>query len=167
MQVHIDRNGERYGPYSIEDINAYLANGTLLLADLAWQDGMTDWLPVSQIPSVVIPGGSVATPIPTSQPVYTGSSKKVFIGIAAGMGLLAIMVGIWFFLIPGRENMGTGAAIGQLIGKSMGVVALIAIIWSFGAAVFGASKGGSSSSDGNCSGCSSCSSCGGGGCGGG
>ena len=76
MQVHIDRNGERYGPYSIEDINAYLANGTLLPTDLAWQDGMTDWLPVSQIPGVVIPGGSVATPIPTSQPVSTGSRKR-------------------------------------------------------------------------------------------
>ena len=56
MQVHIDRDGERYGPYSIEEINAYLANGTLLPTDLAWQDGMTDWLPIDQVIGVVIPG---------------------------------------------------------------------------------------------------------------
>ena len=167
MQIYISRDGECYGPYNIKNINAYLVNGILLPADLAWQDGMTDWFPVSQISGVVMPEGSVAAPIPPSQPVSIGSSKKILIGIAAGLVFLAIMVGIWFFLIPGRENMGTGVAIGQLIGKSMGVIALIAIIWSFGAAVFGASKGGSSSSDGNCSGCSSCSSCGGGGCGGG
>ena len=136
MKIYISRDGERYGPYNIEDINAYLVNGTLLPTDLAWQDGMTDWLSVSQISGVVMPESSVATPIPLSQPVSTGSSKKVLIGIVAGLIFLAIMVGIWFFLIPGRENMGTGAAIRQ----SMGVVALIAIIWSFGAAVFGASK---------------------------
>jgi len=99
MQVHIDRNGERYGPYSIEEINAYLANGTLLPTDLAWQYGMTDWLPVSQISGVVMPGDPVATPIPPSQPVPNGNKKKILIGIGAGMGLLALMAGIWFFFI--------------------------------------------------------------------
>ena len=99
MQVHIDRNGERYGPYSIEDINAYLANGTLLPTDLAWQDGMTDWLPVSQISGVVIPGGSAPPSVPSSQPVSSGSNKKILIGVGVGMGLLALMAGIWFFLI--------------------------------------------------------------------
>jgi len=105
MQVHIDRNGERYGPYSIEDINAYLANGTLLPTDVAWQDGMTDWVPITQISGVVMPGDSVATPAPPSQPVPNGNKKKILIGIGAGMGLLALMAGIWFFFIrPGGEK---------------------------------------------------------------
>tara|TARA_A100001037_G_C15019713_1_gene575732 strand:+ start:127 stop:1068 length:942 start_codon:yes stop_codon:yes gene_type:complete len=99
VQVHIDRNGERFGPYSLEEVNAYLANGTLLPTDLAWQDGMADWLPVSQISGVVMPGGSVATSIPPSQPVPNGNKKKILIGIGAGMGLLALMAGIWFFFI--------------------------------------------------------------------
>ena len=180
MQIHIFRNGERYGPYNLKDINAYLASGTLLSTDLAWQDGMTDWLPISQIPSVIMPGGSVPAPIPTSQPSSTGSRKKVLIGIVAGVVFLAIMAGVWFFLIPGRENMGTGKAIGQLIGKSMGAVALIAIIWSFADAIFGTHKGGggssssssystiySSSCDVSCgSSCGGCGSSCGGGCGG-
>lgn len=58
MQVHIDRNGERFGPYSLEEVNAYLANGTLLPTDLAWHDGMADWVPISQITGVTIAGGS-------------------------------------------------------------------------------------------------------------
>ncbi len=37
MQVHVDRGGERYGPYSLEKVNAYMTNGTLLPTDLAWQ----------------------------------------------------------------------------------------------------------------------------------
>ena len=64
MQVHIDRNGERYGPYSIEDINAYLANGTLQPTDLAWQDGMTDWVPVTQVPGVTTADAAAAPPPP-------------------------------------------------------------------------------------------------------
>jgi len=62
MQVHVDRGGERYGPYSHEDVNAYLANGTLLPTDQAWQDGMPDWVPITQIPGVTAPGGAAAPP---------------------------------------------------------------------------------------------------------
>ena len=40
MQIYISRNGEKKGPYSIEDVNAYLKDGTLLPSDLACQEGM-------------------------------------------------------------------------------------------------------------------------------
>ena len=75
MKIHIDRNGERFGPYSIEEINAYLAAGTLLPSDLAWKDGMTDWLPVHQISGVVAATGSVATSVLPSQSVSIGNKK--------------------------------------------------------------------------------------------
>lgn len=64
MQVHVDRGGERYGPYSLGDVNAYLANGTLLPTDQAWQDGMPDWVPITQIPGVTMPGGAAGPPPP-------------------------------------------------------------------------------------------------------
>ena len=64
MQVHVDRSGERYGPYSLGDVNAYLANGTLLPTDQAWQDGMPDWVPITQIPGVTMPGGAAGPPPP-------------------------------------------------------------------------------------------------------
>ena len=127
MQVHIDRNGERYGPYSHEQVNAYLANGTLLPTDLAWHDGMADWVPISQITGVTIAGGSpppaagatcpqCQAPVEASQVICMGcgtrlqgepsmpkgSKKKLLIGIGAGVGVLAIIAGIWFFLI--RED---------------------------------------------------------------
>jgi len=63
MLVHINRGSERYGPFSLEEVNAYLANGTLLSTDQAWQDGMTDWIPITQIPGVARHGGdAVSTP---------------------------------------------------------------------------------------------------------
>ena len=101
MQIYISRDGQQNGPYGIEDINAYLEDGTLLPTDLACQDGMTEWVPISQIPGVAISGDSVETPIPPSQPVPNGNKKKILIGIGAGMGLLALIAGIWFFFIRG------------------------------------------------------------------
>ena len=133
MQVHIDRGGERFGPYSLEEVNAYLANGTLLPTDQAWEDGMADWVPIEQIPGVTLAGGSAPPPPPPAPaagascpqcqaPVEAsqvicmgcgtrlqgeptmpkGSKKKLLIGIGAGVGVLAIIAGIWFFLI--RED---------------------------------------------------------------
>ena len=103
MKIHIDRNGERFGPYSIEEINAYLANGTLLPSDLAWKDGMTTWLPVQQISGVVVATGSVATSVLPSQTVSIGN-KKILQGIAAVVGLLAIGAGIWVFFFRATEE---------------------------------------------------------------
>ena len=34
MKIHIDRGGERMGPYSLKDVNRYLADGTLRTSDL-------------------------------------------------------------------------------------------------------------------------------------
>ena len=66
MQIQIDRNGERYGPYSIEEVNSCLANGTLLSSDNAWHDGMPDWVPIGQIQGVILPGGGASPPLPSS-----------------------------------------------------------------------------------------------------
>jgi len=49
MQIYISRDGEQNGPYSIEDVNAYLKDGTLLPTDLACQEGMDEWVPLNKI----------------------------------------------------------------------------------------------------------------------
>jgi len=63
MMIHIDRGGERMGPYSLEDVNRYLADGTLQPSDLGWYDGAADWAPLTNIEGVVAAG---AVPPPTS-----------------------------------------------------------------------------------------------------
>ena len=69
MQIYISRDGEQNGPYGIEDVNAYLEDGTLLPTDLACQDGMTEWVPVSQIPGVGMSESSATPSISSSQSV--------------------------------------------------------------------------------------------------
>ena len=67
MQIHIDRGGQRFGPYSVEEVKKYLADGTLLPSDLGWHDGAADWQPLPQIPGVK-PGG----PLPPGGPPPPG-----------------------------------------------------------------------------------------------
>ena len=64
MMIHIDRGGERMGPYSLEDVNRYLADGTLQPSDLGWYDGAADWAPLTNIEGVVAAGDAVPPPTP-------------------------------------------------------------------------------------------------------
>ena len=52
MQIHIARNGQPMGPFSLEEINRQLAAGTLSLSDQAWYEGAAGWAPLSTVPGV-------------------------------------------------------------------------------------------------------------------
>ena len=49
MHYQVSRNGQTYGPYTLEDLQRYLASGNVLPTDLAKSDDMPEWLPVSMI----------------------------------------------------------------------------------------------------------------------
>ncbi len=76
MHYQISRNGQQYGPYTLEDIQRYVASGNVLPTDMAKSEEMTDWVPVSQLltpspvatPSDPFGNPSYANPAPT--PVY-------------------------------------------------------------------------------------------------
>ena len=105
MQVHIDRAGQRFGPYPIEQVNALLADGTLLETDLGWTDGMAEWLPLSQVQGVILPGQTPAAPPPPPVGTNLGvvqasgsSKKKLMIGVGATVGVLALAA-VGFFVV--------------------------------------------------------------------
>jgi hypothetical protein len=49
MLYHISRSGQTFGPYTLEDIQRYVASGNILLTDLAKSDEMPEWVPVSTL----------------------------------------------------------------------------------------------------------------------
>jgi len=49
MPYQVTRNGQTYGPYTLEDLQRYVASGNILPSDLAKSEDMPDSLPVSQI----------------------------------------------------------------------------------------------------------------------
>lgn len=58
----ISRNGQTYGPYSMDELQRYLASGHVLSTDLARTNDAADWIPVSQLlasmPGAPTPGAA-------------------------------------------------------------------------------------------------------------
>jgi hypothetical protein len=102
MQIYISRDGQQNGPYGIEDVNAYLENGTLLPTDLACQDGMTEWVPLSQIPGVVTPEISEAVSMSPSRPKGKTSSHMIKYGWAYFIFVPALVI---FCIVFATEYM--------------------------------------------------------------
>jgi hypothetical protein len=48
MNCFISRNDQQYGPYTLADLQRYVADGGILVSDLTRSEGMTEWVPVSQ-----------------------------------------------------------------------------------------------------------------------
>ena len=71
MTYQVSRNGQIYGPYTLDDLRRYVGSGNILLTDMAKSEEMPDWVPVAQILSTAAAGtagtaaGVPAVPPPT------------------------------------------------------------------------------------------------------
>ena len=70
MNYFIKRDLNEYGPYTLADLQKYVASGNVLLTDLCRSEGLADWVPVSQvIGNIPVP----SAPQPAPQTVYGGA----------------------------------------------------------------------------------------------
>ena len=60
MKYYIQRGINEYGPYTLADLQRYVAQGNILLGDLTRSEGMTDWIPVAQVI------GNIPIPVPST-----------------------------------------------------------------------------------------------------
>jgi hypothetical protein len=60
MRYYIQRGANEYGPYTLADLQRYVAQGNILLGDLTRSEGMTDWIPVAQVI------GNIPIPVPAT-----------------------------------------------------------------------------------------------------
>jgi GYF domain 2 len=49
VNYFIKRDINEYGPYSLAELQRYVASGNILLTDLCRSEGIQDWVPVSQV----------------------------------------------------------------------------------------------------------------------
>ena len=92
MQITVDRNGQKFGPYNLDEVRQYLADGSLLPTDLVWHDGIEDWIPLSEI----------ADAKPAAR-----SNKTLAIALAVG-GIAAFAALVIFVVLPlfgGKNNV--------------------------------------------------------------
>jgi len=90
MKYYIQRQLNEYGPYTLADLQRYVAQGSIQLADLTRSEGMTDWVPVSQvIGNIPIPlAAGTAAGASGGGSVYGGGT--VYDGSTAGFGVQAL-----------------------------------------------------------------------------
>ena len=94
MPYTVSRNGQTYGPYTLEDLQRYVASGNILASDMAKSDEMPDWLPVSQIL-----GTPASVPPPPAYAQPTGALYPDPPNLNWGLMLLLGFVTFGFFVI--------------------------------------------------------------------
>ena len=97
MQFHIDRDGRRLGPFTLEEINESLKEGTLSPSDLVWKEGAEDWQPLSDLSGAVVPGLSPAVR------KKSNALKTVLVLILVVVGVGGLAYGVWK-LIPKSDG---------------------------------------------------------------
>ena len=83
MQIYLARNNQQAGPYTLEQLNQMLASQQVLLTDLVWHQGMTEWKalgeltqgklvyePVGYQPQPPFPEATQTTPNQFAQPSH-------------------------------------------------------------------------------------------------
>ena len=71
MNYMISRDGQEYGPYSLGDLQRYVASGEILLTDMTRSEGMTDFMPVSQvIGTIAMPAPATYAPMAAAMPDF-------------------------------------------------------------------------------------------------
>lgn len=72
MLYHVTRNGQTYGPYTLEDLQKYVSSGNVLPTDMAKSEEMSDWIPVSEVLGTSMPQASPvpAATYPGAPPMY-------------------------------------------------------------------------------------------------
>lgn len=92
MRYYIRRDLNEYGPYTLADLQRYVAQGNITLTDLTRAEGMTDWVPVSQVIGNIPPpaspemvyGGPSAGMAPAGVPGYGAPYSSTPAGALTG-----------------------------------------------------------------------------------
>jgi hypothetical protein len=109
MTYQVSRNGQMYGPYTLEDLQRYVASGNILPTDMARSEDMSDWLPVGQILGIAPLGtagtaGATGIPAPdyaapSTYPQPTGIAYPDPPNLHWGLELLLGFVTCGFFVV--------------------------------------------------------------------
>jgi uncharacterized RDD family membrane protein YckC len=118
VEIYLCRDGERRGPYSLEEVNRQLAAGIIAPHDLGWSETSPGWKPLLSFVGVIMPGGASSTP------VLIGMAKPVKFGLpecagfwmralahmidAIVLGIFALVIAMWFKRPP-EEGIGPSA----------------------------------------------------------
>ncbi|NWK54018.1 CD225/dispanin family protein [Verrucomicrobiaceae bacterium N1E253] len=68
MDWYYSQNGAQHGPVPEQELKNLIANQQIRTTDMAWHDGMPNWLPISQVPELAALAAPQTTPTAASAP---------------------------------------------------------------------------------------------------
>lgn len=150
--ARVTRNGQNYGPYSLEEINHYLKMGNLLQSDRLLTDN-NEWVVLRRIQGIILPppvplqssppppSAHLQTHTPSSFPVNQNNSvqfldtdkslteqEKWNINSLSALGFIFPIVGLIMFIYFSNINATKASIIGKW--SLIGFLAMF-VIWPF------------------------------------
>jgi GYF domain 2/Domain of unknown function (DUF4234) len=103
MNYFIKRDLQEFGPYTLSELQRYVASGNVLLTDLCRSEALSEWVPVSQvIGNIPVPAAAPA-PTPASAAAAAAalypSPPSLHWGIAVLLGVLTCGLFGWVWAI--------------------------------------------------------------------
>lgn len=97
MQIYLARNGQREGPFSMDEVRGRLASGAAQSADLAWYEGAAGWLPLHQVPGLDVPqpippAGAMPPPMPPPMPAQPATAAPAKSSGPAAVWVIVVLV---------------------------------------------------------------------------
>ena len=106
MEIHITKDGQQYGPYTLEEVNAQLAGGDLSPNDLAWHEGAPGWIMLAAVAGVVAPAPRASRSMPHPQPTSVSPVGAPSGGVATVIpyknlpALIGYYCGVFGIILP-------------------------------------------------------------------
>ena len=82
MQVYLYRNDEQFGPYSVDQIQAFVDTRSFSPVDSAWFEGCEEWTTISHVPGIVISEETLRHHLVPPFEAYAGNKPYVFVSYA-------------------------------------------------------------------------------------
>jgi GYF domain 2 len=89
MKYFITRDGQQYGPYTLADLQRYVASGHILPADLARSEGTSEPVPVSEIIGTIPMPQALASASPVINPSVYPDPPNLHWGLVLLFSLLS------------------------------------------------------------------------------
>jgi len=132
VNITVSRNGQQFGPYTVEQATAYFLSGHLSHADLAWQEGASKWVPLSIILGLAVP--------PPPPPLVVAKRSVGRLILMAILWLFAFWFGALFIAgaVAGALNPKDAGNAGAAAGEALsGLFFLISLCLSIGLTIAG------------------------------
>jgi hypothetical protein len=113
IAVYLAKEGQPTGPFSMQQLSAMVAQGSVSASDLAWHEGVTTWIPVAEL----LPRRRTE-PVPPPPSMEQAKSRVGLAGSIIGLAGIPIWLVIVVVAATGQSNPGSQGSRMMFVGFS-------------------------------------------------